>query len=278
MTLSACMLFSLAEVSAKTFTAVGGGNFVASGGGGSSHGSSGGYYSGSSQSSPSVYHRSNSNYYSQPREPKRTYIKKYTYEGRSRDEEIGMPSHNYSTAVPYDARRDKAPEGNEWIESYFSSRTPRYGKEVSKNQATRKAFAIQHPSGMYYFNKGVFYFQDKDKYVIHEPCLGFRVPGLPSDRDEYCLDGTKYFYYYGTFYTYNHSGKYYEVVAPPKNAFVDWAPSGGTRYEADGNVYYKVDGVQYQIYEAGKKLLFKVIVVDESLYSKRQKINYYSCR
>ncbi len=150
--------------------------------------------------------------------------------------------------------------------AYYSVRLRlHYGAEVSERQATRKSFTIQHPSGDFYFKDGVFYFHDKDKYVISEPYIGFRVPGLPSGRREYVLDGTSYYYYYGTFYTHNTSADYYEVVAPPKNAIVEWIPRGAERVEVEGEVYFIIDGVQYLSFNGGGKTLFKIVMVDESL-------------
>lgn len=265
MAVSACMLFCSSDVFAQRSRSGGGGSC----GGGRMEGSARSVsYSGShSSSSGSSSHSSSSSYSgSSSCSGSRSYAD-YRPGGSGSYSAALSGSSNYSS-------------GNSKLvrDMIFYSETPQFGKVVPKKQATRKSFAIQHPSGMFYFNNGIFYFQDADRYVIHEPYLGFRVPSLPSERREYKLKSGTYFYYYGTFYTYNYYGKYFEVIAPPQDVIVDWVPEGGESFVVEGDVYYTIDGVQYQVINPTGRLLYKVIVVDEKLYSKGQGITYYSCR
>lgn len=272
MAVSACMLFCSSDVFAQRSRSGGGGSC----GGGRMEGGA---------RSVSSYSSSNSNYSSSgstfsvnssSHSYNRTSSSSSSCSSYSQSACLGGLSKEF-TYRPY-VEPSHSSASSRTSASPFSSLRPEYGKEVSKRTATRDAFVIEHPSGMFYFNDGIFYFQDADRYVIHEPYLGFRVPGLPSERREYKLKSGTYFYYYGTFYTYNYYGKYFEVIAPPQDVIVDWVPEGGESFVVEGDVYYTIDGVQYQVINPTGRLLYKVIVVDEKLYSKGQGITYYSCR
>ncbi len=148
---------------------------------------------------------------------------------------------------------------------------PNWGTEVSKRQATRNATPIYHETGTFFYKDGIFYFNSssaalKNKYFIKEPCVGLRVKGLPMDRRGYELNGVKYYYYYGTFYTYDAPNKEFVVVAPPVGAVVDWIPSRSKKmkneenfYCLDGKTLYKVSnsnlGVRFEVVESSESLL-----------------------
>lgn len=126
------------------------------------------------------------------------------------------------------------------------SSTPHFGEKVSKRRATKNTFDILHPDGIYHYRDGIFYLQNNDKYEIHEPHIGFRVPSIPSARREFTSEGISYYYYYGTFYVLNPDVKMYDVVEPPVGALVDWIPSDAEKRVIDGDQVYVAKGIQYK--------------------------------
>lgn len=124
--------------------------------------------------------------------------------------------------------------------------TPRYGEEVSKRTATKNSFAIHHSDGIYHYREGIFYLQKGDKYEIHAPHVGFRVPNIPEARREYKNGDVAYYYYYGTFYVFNPRVKMYDVAEPPVGAVVDWIPEDAEKKVVDGESFHVANGVRYK--------------------------------
>lgn len=149
--------------------------------------------------------------------------------------------------------------------------------EVPEKVATKKSFVISLPSGDFYYKNGLFYFHDKDKYVVHYPYIGFRVPEIPHFHPVIEVEGSTYHYYNSVFYTYNESLDYYEVVAPPKNMMVDLIPSYAKEIPIGNSVFYLADGIKFLAMDINGIRKFKIIEVDELEYSKNNKVTYYSC-
>lgn len=139
---------------------------------------------------------------------------------------------------------------------------PHYGAPASQKKATRKAHMIKHHTGDYYYRDGIFYRYHNNKYEIHRPHAGFRVNSIPEYR-LVMVNSVPFYYYYGTFYSFNAPTKEYIVVAPPVGAIVESIPEGYEKIDINGNTYYTVGGVQYKAVIYNGEIWYEVIKVDD---------------
>ena len=96
----------------------------------------------------------------------------------------------------------------------------------------------------YYFDDGIYYRQDDDRYQVVPAPIGHLEKKLPKEAYQLIVDGQTYYYYFGTYYV--SAGKQYEVVQPPIGAMVQEIPQGYEKVEVEGQTYYILNGVQYK--------------------------------
>lgn len=137
---------------------------------------------------------------------------------------------------------------------YFSKRDvlnsscPNYGYEVSRRRATKGSVLVHHSTGDLYYRDGIFFSKcpDSRKYAIHKPSCGLHVPVLPDSSSMYELNGTAYYYYYATYYTFDESTLDFVVVTPPVGLVVDKVPCDAKEVIVDEDHYYIVGNVLYK--------------------------------
>ncbi len=130
----------------------------------------------------------------------------------------------------------------------LSSPCPSFGYEVSKKTAVTGSILITHSSGDLYYREGIFFKKcpDSRKYAIHKPICGLHIPVLPKSSSMYELNGTAYYCYYATYYTYDESTQDFVVVTPPVGLVVDKVPCDAKEIMVDGDHYYIDDNVLYK--------------------------------
>jgi len=109
----------------------------------------------------------------------------------------------------------------------------------------------------YYFDDGVYYRLDKNKYQVVPAPVGHKIKTLPTGTYQFSLDGATYFYYYGTYYI-PVAGQY-EVVQPPIGATVESIPQGYEKLEIEGQTYYILNEVQYKAVIRNNEVWYQVI-------------------
>jgi len=87
--------------------------------------------------------------------------------------------------------------------------------------------------------------------------IGHSVKVLPKGSFRFSLNGTQYYYYFGTYYL-PRDGQY-EVVLPPVGAEVDSIPDGYEKVIVDGQTYFTLNGVQYKAVMHDNKIWYRVI-------------------
>ncbi|TNE59244.1 MAG: hypothetical protein EP344_08710 [Bacteroidetes bacterium] len=137
------------------------------------------------------------------------------------------------------------------------SKLPRRG--TGYKDRPKHTVQVYHGGHAYYYNSGVYYHYDHNRYVVVRPPIGIRIRTLPAHCRTFYRAGRPYYYYYGTYYTYR-SG-YYEVIAPPVGSLVESIPDGYETLYIDGDTYYIVDGVQYKAVLYRGEIWYEVIKV-----------------
>ena len=119
------------------------------------------------------------------------------------------------------------------------------------------AFRFMYNNLYYYFDDGIYYRLDDDKYQVVPAPVGHRIKKLPKGTYEFTLNGAPYHYYFGTFYI--PVDKQYEVVEPPIGAMVETIPKGYEKLEIEGQTYYVSNGIQYKAVMRNNEIWYQVI-------------------
>lgn len=109
----------------------------------------------------------------------------------------------------------------------------------------------------YYFDDGIYYRLDNDKYQVVPAPVGHRIKKLPKGTYELTVNGAPYYYYFGTFYI--PVDKQYEIVEPPIGAMVETIPQGYEKLDIEGQTYYISNGVQYKAVMRNNEVWYQVI-------------------
>jgi len=109
----------------------------------------------------------------------------------------------------------------------------------------------------YYYDDGIYYRQDDDRYQVVPAPIGHLEKKLPKEAYQLTVDGQTYYYYFGTYYV--PAGKQYEVVQPPIGAMVQEIPQGYEKVEVEGQTYYILNGVQYKAVLQNNEVWYMVI-------------------
>jgi hypothetical protein len=109
----------------------------------------------------------------------------------------------------------------------------------------------------YYFDDGIYYRQDDDRYQVVPAPVGHKIKKLPKEAYQLNVDGQIYYYYFGTFYV--PADKQYVVVEPPVGAMVQEIPQRYEKVEVEGQTYYILNGVQYKAVLQNNEVWYQVI-------------------
>lgn len=107
-----------------------------------------------------------------------------------------------------------------------------------------------------------FHHDDHHFYRWHEhPHYGYRMHFLPEGSFTIWVDGVRYFYYDGLYYT--REGFDYVLVSPPIGAYVSAIPPDFQPVSVNGRVYYTDNGVYYVLTHHGYKVVPAPVVYEQ---------------
>ena len=109
----------------------------------------------------------------------------------------------------------------------------------------------------YHYDKGTWYEQQGDVYIVISAPMGAVVPELPDGNEPVQVSGKTYYYYAGDFYSDDSQG--YKVAKAPKGATVSSLPEGYKEQETDDGTTYTYNDVKYEAQTDGDTVVYVVI-------------------
>jgi hypothetical protein len=70
--------------------------------------------------------------------------------------------------------------------------------------------------------------------------------------------GTRYYYHYGTYYSFVPEEEAYEVVEPPDDALVPEIPEDAEKVVINGKVYYRYGDTLYKPVFVNGELMYRI--------------------
>ena len=126
--------------------------------------------------------------------------------------------------------------------------------------AVTAANSNEPQDGSVYYDNGVYYKKEGDKYVVIPAPEGSEVPKIPDGYTVTKVGETEYYYDAGVFYMLN-SEKKYVVVSPPVGATVPYIPEKGVTKEKIGDAtYYVYSGTYYLPKHSGENVTYEVVL------------------
>jgi hypothetical protein len=95
------------------------------------------------------------------------------------------------------------------------STTPTRSRSVVITHLPQSHITVKHTGSSFIYSRGVYYRRHPHGYVVVRPPFGLRIRALPFGYTTFSVGAVPYYYYYGTYYSYDPVSKVYVVCDKP---------------------------------------------------------------